>query len=88
MSLYSIKLRIASILAGIAIAFLATFIILGVLAYFFGIAVTSNLIFLILILFTPRIIRLKIKLIATRPMATKKILPLLPLRPPPEKRIE
>ena len=51
MSLYSIKLRIASILAGIAIAFLATFIILGVLEYFFGIAVTSNLIFLILTLF-------------------------------------
>ena len=51
MSLYSIKLRIASILAGIAIAFLATFIILGVLDYFFGIAITSNLILLILILF-------------------------------------
>ncbi len=49
--MYSIKLRIASILAGIAIAFLATFIILGVLNYFFGVAITSNLLIIILILF-------------------------------------
>lgn len=46
---YSIKLRIASVLAGIAIAGLFTLIILGVLTYFYGNIASIGLISIILI---------------------------------------
>lgn len=49
MNLYSAKLRIASILAGIAIAGIFTLIILGVANYFYGSAITISFVSLILI---------------------------------------
>ncbi|EQD31911.1 heat shock protein HtpX, partial [mine drainage metagenome] len=49
MSMYSVKLKIASILAGILIASIAAFLILGVLQYFFGVAITANLLIILLL---------------------------------------
>lgn len=48
MDLVSAKLRVATILVGVAIALLAAGIIMGVLTYFFGVSITANIIVILL----------------------------------------
>ena len=49
MNIYSVKLRIASILAGVMIAVIFTFIVMGVASYVYGDSISTSFIFLILL---------------------------------------